>query len=183
VSTELSAAQRFLRDTEFSPERAHAEFPNARPILEGGLFVSHSGLDTKRIRDQLLAPVIRPLVPGDAAFFHNRGSGGAESYKRLVHAALHWCDKFLVVVSDAAVANEWVVAEVEWAIGRARPMLAVCFDGRRFDELRERSDSASGEAALHEVDFSADLARGQREVTTALKTLLVKYPLRGLHLS
>ena len=48
VSTKLSAARRFLRDTAFSSQRAHAEFPNARRILEGGLFVSHSGLDTNR---------------------------------------------------------------------------------------------------------------------------------------
>ena len=95
MSSELSAAQRFLRDTEFSLERADAEFPNARRFLERGLFVSHSGRDTNRIRGQLLAPVIHPLVPGDRAFFHNRGSGGSERYKRLVQAAFHWCDKFL----------------------------------------------------------------------------------------
>jgi hypothetical protein len=170
-----SDAERFLRDTKFSPTRAQAEFPNAQRFLERGLFVSHSGLDTRRIRDLLLAPVIDLLVPTDAVFFHSRGSGGAESYKRLVQAALHWCDKFMVVVSDASVVNEWVAAEVEWAVEHRRLMLAVCLDGRRFAELLEDGGAASSRAEVFEVDFDADPARGRREVRTNIKALLASY--------
>jgi hypothetical protein len=171
----LSEARRFLQ-TEFSPERADEEFPNARRILEGGLFISHSGTDTKRIRNQLLGPVINQLVSGDRAFFHNRGSGGSAGYKRLVQAALHWCDKFLVVVSDAAVGNEWVIAEVDWAASHARPIVAVCFDGRRFDDLRVRAAPPFGSAEVYEIDLSAEIAGGQRRVRTVLSALLANSP-------
>ena len=62
-------------------------------------------------------------------------------------------------------------------------MLAVCFDGRRFEELRTRGGSTLGEDAVQEFDFETDLARGQRAVAAALRTLLEKYPPRSVDLS
>jgi hypothetical protein len=48
----------FLRNSEFNPKRAETEFPNARRLTFGGLFVSHSGVDTVPIRERIIFPVV-----------------------------------------------------------------------------------------------------------------------------
>jgi hypothetical protein len=95
----------FLRTSEFSPDRANRRFPNAQYTMLGGLFISHSGEDSVRIQDQIISPVVFERLPADGYFMHSRRSGGPESYKLLVQAALHWCDKFMVVISERSVSN------------------------------------------------------------------------------
>src|SRR5690242_19954219 len=101
------APRDFLRLSEFLPERASARYPNARRHTLGGLFVSHSGADSHRIRDEIIFPVVFDRLSADGYFMHSRSSGGAEGYRELVQAALHWCDKFMVVISERSIANEW----------------------------------------------------------------------------
>ena len=123
----------FLRTSEFSSDRANRRFPNAQDTMLGGLFISHSGEDSVRIQEQIISPVVFERLPADGYFMHSRRSGGAESYKLLVQAALHWCDKFMVVISERSVSNSWVVAEVEWAADNSRPSLppaSIAMDGR-----------------------------------------------------
>src|SRR4051794_28136610 len=100
-------------------------YPNAARHLRGGIFISHDGDDSQRIREEIISPVILDRFPGDRYFFHSRTSGGSVSYRELVTAALHWCDKFLVVVSRRALVNRWVRAEVDWA-AHHRPSIIHC---------------------------------------------------------
>src|SRR5215510_833829 len=95
---EEDTPQGFLRRSRFSPRRAQTEFPNARRFMLGGLFVSHAGADTVQIRKQIVSPILFQRLPANGYFMHSRGSGGADDYKRLVQAALHLCDKFMVAV-------------------------------------------------------------------------------------
>lgn len=93
----------FLRQAAFSPDEAHQRFPNARRHLSGGIFISHSGEDRDEIRDKILDPILTQLIRGEGYFVHSRLSGGAESYRQLVQAALHWCNKFMVIISQHSI--------------------------------------------------------------------------------
>jgi hypothetical protein len=117
----------FLRTAKFSPDAIQTLYPNARGILSDGIFVSHSGLDSQRIHSQIILPVLFDRF-ADGIFFHNRGSGGANDYKQLVHAALHFCDKFLVAISRSSLESGWVRAEVEWARDHSRYIIGCLLD-------------------------------------------------------
>jgi hypothetical protein len=97
--TDEISPREFLRNTEFSPETANLLYPNARRLTLGGLFISHSGADNDRIQKEIIGPVVYERFPGDGYFLHSAASGGADSYRELVQAALHWCDKFMLVIS------------------------------------------------------------------------------------
>jgi hypothetical protein len=92
----------------------------------------------------------------------------------LVQAALHWCDKFMVVISEHSIANEWVQAEVEWALERSQPILAVRIDGYSWNDLIQMLDLPSnldvGKVVLC-FDFSGDLERAQKQLSLALDGL------------
>ena len=93
----------FLRTPEFSQDRANERFPHAQDIMHGALCIGHSGEDSIRIEEQIISPVVFDRLPADGYFTHSLRSGGAESYKLLVQAALHWCDKFMIVISERSV--------------------------------------------------------------------------------
>ena len=173
----------FLRNSEFSPRRAQAEFPNARRLTLGGLFVSHAGADTVQIREQIIVPVVSDRLPADGYFMHSKGSGGADKYKRLVQAALHWCDKFMVAVSRQAAHNEWVRAEVEWALEHRRPILVARLDELGWSDLIVEIDPAAQlrpAERLPEFDFNSDVDQAQVGFAATLDELLVRFPSRGL---
>ena len=181
--TDEDTPRSFLRSSTFSPQRAETEFPNSRRLTLGGLFVSHAGADTAQIREQIISPVVFQRLPGDGYFMHSRGSGGAERYKRLVQAALHWCDKFMVAVSRYAVENDWVRAEVEWALEHRRPILVARLDEFGWSDLMAEIDPAKQlvpSEAPPEFDFSSDHTLAQRGLAVALDKLLVRFPRRGL---
>jgi hypothetical protein len=169
----------FLRNSKFSPERANQRFPNAQDLMLGGLFISHSGEDSIRIQEQIISPVVFERLPADAYFMHSRRSGGGEPYRLLVQAALHWCDKFMVVISGRSVTNPWVVAEVDWAVNNSRPILASCFDSYGWKDLMY-AIGASGSLAPEQVfDFQCNVEIAQQELGHALDKLLVRLPRRG----
>jgi len=176
----VSSPRDFLRLTEFSQERASAKYPHARRLTLGGLFISHSGADSRRIRDNIVIPVVSQRFPADGYFMHSRGSGGSEGYRELVQAALHWCDKFMVVISKESIANEWVQAEVEWALEQSRPILAVQL-GRwewtdLLDELTLSSPLNTKSGAVSCIDFTGPLEPAQYKLAKALDDLLAKLP-------
>ena len=172
----------FLRTREFSSERANARHPNARRLTLGGLFVSHSGIDTKRIIHEIIDPVVFHRLPADGYFLHSGKSGGATQYADLVQAALHWCDKFMVVISEMSVVNEWVHAEVEWALERSRPILAVRLDHCNWEDMvqvLELPPSTETSRNVQLFDFSGGIDRAQQQLSKALDDLLVRLPRRG----
>lgn len=175
--------RQFLRASAFSPEKAAARFPRARRLTVGGLFVSHAGADTSRIQDHIIRPVVYGRFPADGYFMHSRSSDGAKEYRELVQAALHWCDKMLVVISEISVRNLWVQAEVEWALERSRPVLAACFDHKAWHHLLhelELSSSVTVNQAVQTFDFSDVIENAQRQLGRSLDKLLVGLPRHGL---
>ena len=180
--TDQDTPRGFLRSSRFSPQRAETEFPNARRLTLGGLFLSHAGADTAQIREHIIHPVVLQRLPGDGYFMHSRGSGGAESYKRLVQAALNWCDKVMVAVSRHAVQNEWVQAEVEWVLEHRRPILVARLDELGWSDLLAEIDPANHLVPAErppEFDFSCDRSVAQKRLAVALDKLLVRFPRRG----
>jgi hypothetical protein len=174
---EEQGAREFLTRVEFSPEEAHRRFPNARRLLWQGIFISHSGRDFHRIMRGIVHPVVGGLIRGEGYFVHSRLSGGAEGYRQLVQAALHWCDKFMVVISEHSIVNEWVVAEVEWAIRRNRPMVAVRLDAHEWTEIVQRLGLTPEAIPVVPVfDFSRDDAIAKRALRRYLKTMLGEFP-------
>jgi len=174
-----SSPRDFLRGCEFSADRANRSFPHARDIMLGGLFISHSGEDSIRIQEQIILPVVLEKFPGDGYFMHSRRSGGADSYRLLVQAALHWCDKFMVVISERSVRNPWVVAEVEWAVDNSRPILVSSFDGRGWKDLLGSIGNCESVVLEQVFDFGCDEQRAQQELGRALDRLLVRLPRCG----
>ena len=179
VSDELSPRD-FLRNSEFSREQANKRFPNAQDIMLGGLFISHSGEDSTRIWEQIILPVVFERLPADGYFLHNRRSGGPESYRLLVQAALHWCDKFMVVISKGSIRNSWVLAEVEWALDNARPILAVRFGSYEWSDLiGELGRVSESPETVKDFDFRSHVELAQKELEQALDALLARLPRRG----
>ncbi len=70
-------------------------------------------------------------------------SRGAEGDKRLVQTALHWRDKFILVVSRHAVQNEWGRAQVEWALEYRRPILVARLDEFGWSDMIAAIDSTT----------------------------------------
>jgi hypothetical protein len=148
--------------------------------MEGGLFISHSAVDSDRIRS-VITPVTNPRFLPDAAFLHNRLTGGSELYRLLVQAALHWSASFLVVLSRASLANEWVHAEVEWALERARPVLVARFDETDWATFCEQLQLPEGLPSRRPsgvVDFRHDEHRAAEDLAAALDAL-PRHQLRG----
>jgi hypothetical protein len=169
----------FLRLSEFSPDRAHEVFPNARSLTLEGLFISHAGADTQRINDEIIFPVVSRRMP--IYFMHSKGSGGADSYRVLVQAALHWCDKFMVVISERSVSNAWVQAEVEWALERSRPIIAIRLDRCGWDDLinvLKQTSMLLVDRIVPCFDFTVDLQSAQNQLAISLDDLLAKFPRR-----
>jgi len=165
----------FLSNAGFKLDAIEADFPNAKRLLENGLFVSHSGKDSQRIRDEIL-PIVERSFALERYFFHNRQSGGAESYKQLVWAALHYCDKFFVAVSRNSIQNEWVLAEVEWAIEQKRPIVCCLLDhesaAKMHPMLRKPSRHTRGVSKIWAVEFRSGSKREQKSLAAALNRLL-----------
>jgi hypothetical protein len=170
-----SSASEYLANTEFTPDVAEERFPNARRQLEKGLFVSHAGRDLERIRQDLM-PVIYERFAPERFFLHSRGSGGADSYVQLVQAALHYCDKFMVVVSQYSVDHEWVAAEVGWAVRRERPILSCLFDdsdpGKINPALVRPPVGPDGKSTVNTVDFRCAVRQAQSSLERILDRLL-----------
>jgi TIR domain len=177
--TDEISPREFLRNTEFSSERANLLYPNARRLTLGGLFISHSGADNDRIQKDIIDPVVHERLPGDGYFLHSARSGGADSYRGLVQAALHWCDKFMLVISKRSLENEWVHAEVEWALVHSRPIVAVRIDETDWAEFQQKLDvqlNAVTQPRLSVIDFSADLESAQNHLALILDDLLQNLP-------
>jgi hypothetical protein len=167
----------FLNSATFDPNAVGARFPNARRNLRGGLFISHSGVDTARIRSAIM-PIAGPRFAPDGAFLHSRSSGGAEDYRQLVQAALHLCASFMLVLSRASLANEWVQAEVEWVLSRSRPMILVRFDPTEWTTFRDRLQLSAKSVGRPSrvVDFRHDEREGAVALASALDAMSVGYP-------
>ena len=101
----------FLTDTEFKLKKIENRYSNLRRHLINGLFISHSGLDSKIIQ-RILIPIIDERFTPERYFFHSRLSGAAEAYREIVQAALHYCNKFMIVLSHNSISNDWVKSYV-----------------------------------------------------------------------
>jgi hypothetical protein len=174
----------FLLNAKFSPEEVDRSNPGARGVWTGGLFISHSGLDETRIRRDIVRPVIEARFPSDGHFLHNRGSGGAWAYRKLILAALNFCDKFVVVVSKHSTGNTWVQAEVEWAFAHRRPVIVLLMDDSDWVNLcppsyLAKSDDTQGDYDL--IDFRCDKQAAQTRLASVLDSLLQKLPYTGIY--
>jgi hypothetical protein len=75
--------------------------------------------------------------------------------------------------------SSWVQAEVEWAIGRSRPIIAVQFDRHHWKDLLEAigsSQTSSSSIFSETIDFSVDVGLAQRQLGTTLDRLLAAFP-------
>ena len=86
----------------------------------------------------------------------------------------------MVVISKESIANEWVQAEVEWALEQSRPILAVQL-GRwewtdLLDELTLSSPLNTKSGAVSCIDFTGPLEPAQYKLAKALDDLLAKLP-------
>jgi hypothetical protein len=172
----------FLRSVQFNPGAASVRFPNARRHLEGGLFISHSGADTEQIR-RVIVPVVWDRFAPEGFFLQSRWSGGAGSYRQLVQAALHWSGSFLLVLSQASLGNEWVHAEVEWALERSRAVLVARLDESGWDALRHQVRLSEQLAITPSgiADYRVDERRGGTDLAAAFDALPMKYAHRLGH--
>jgi len=172
----------FLRTAEFSPEKANQLFPHARRLSLGGLFISHTGSDTQRILKEVIDPVVFERFPADGYFLHNAKSGGADSYRSLVQAAIHWCDKFMLILSRQSLESEWVHAEVEWAIAHSRPIIVLKMDEIEWAtfqrKLKVQPDNTHAPIAI--IDFATSLETAQNQLGLVLDKLLQDSP-RGIN--
>ena len=150
----------------FDANEMDRKYPGARQFLTGS------------IQDLIIRPVIFDRF-ADGYFLYNR-FGGGRLYRRVVGAALHWCDKFMVVVSRHAISHEWVQAEVDWAIKNARIMIICRLD----DSLPEQVHSAlSLEAScgrvspeMHFIDFRRNTRKAQKQLSHLLDDILARLP-------
>jgi hypothetical protein len=145
------------------------------------LFISHSGADTEQIR-RVIVPVVWDRFAPHGFFLYSRRSGGAEGYRQLVQAALHWSSSFLLVLSQASLGNEWVRAEVEWALERSRAVLVARLDESGWDARRHQvrlSDMAITPRGI--ADYRVDERHGRADLAAALDALPMKYAYRWGH--
>jgi TIR domain len=80
------------------------------------VFLSHSHKDKKallRLAEELRRHGVR-------VWFSERGITGAQQWLDEIGAALKRCDSFIVLLTPAAVASEWVKHEVTFALGAPR---------------------------------------------------------------
>lgn len=163
----------------FKEDEVDANFPNARRFLTGSLFVSHAGADRERIFNLIEAPVLMDRF-GDGFFVHSRGSGGSKFYKVLVRAALHWCDKFIVVISHNVENHIWVRAEIEWLIKRNKPIIACQLEDASYTKvhpnLLEYIEKYNWPIWGEIIDFRKDTNRAQEVLAKMIDSLLKSYP-------
>jgi hypothetical protein len=89
----------------------------------------------------------------------------------------------MVAVSRHAVQNEWVRAEVEWALEHRRPILVARLDELGWSGLMAEIDPANRLVPAErppEFDFSSDHRPAQKGLAAALDELLVRFPRRAL---
>jgi TIR domain len=170
----------FLALTQFSLENMKVTHPNADKLL-GGLFVSHSGADKDKIYDEIIRPVVYERFAPNSYFFYNCAQGApvAKAYVLAVQAALQLCDKFMIVISENSIANEWVQAEVEWALEHSRPILAIRLGRWGWTDLLGALTLPSHlnkSEVVSCIDFSGALEPAQKKLAIALDDLLAKLP-------
>jgi hypothetical protein len=109
----------------------------------------------------------------------SRRSGGSKQYKTVVNAALHLCDKFMVVTSQNSIRNEWVRAEVDSAVKSDRLIILCLFDdsdvGRLHAALAQSSPLRLS-AKLSTVDFRVEIPAAQERLAEILDRLLSRSP-------
>jgi hypothetical protein len=169
----------FIDDEAFHLDEIDRRYPHARRFLTGSLFISHAGVDYRRIDEHVVSPVVYDRF-ADGYFFHNRGSGGSQGYKQLVRAVLHCCDKFMIVISRHSIDHEWVRAEVDWAVRNDRPIIRCLFDDSDPAQLHPalgfQSSLAYPELELLTVDFRGELESARHQLADQLDTLLLRLP-------
>jgi hypothetical protein len=169
----------FIDDEDFHPDQILRRYPHARRFLDGSLFISHAGVDYRRIYDYVVSPVVSDRFY-DGYFLHNRDSSGSGAYKQLVRAALHWCDKFMIVISRNSIDHEWVRAEVDWAVRNDRSIIRCLFDDSDPAQLHPALVSQSWRAQptldLLTVDFRGELESARHHLAEILDTLLLRSP-------
>ncbi len=163
----------------FDEYEVDASYPNARRLLTGSLFVCHAGADFHKIIELIAFPVLTDRF-GDGYFLHNRKSGGSQDYKVLVRAALHWCDKFVVVVSQNVEGHEWVRAELDWLYRHAKPLIVCLLEDIRASKvhpkLAEGLQLWQNEQRESIVDFRQSALDGQAHLASLLDKQLTLRP-------
>jgi hypothetical protein len=155
-------------------------FPNARHSLEFGWFISHSGEDYQWIRENLIG-----CFQNEKYFFYSKCYG--KEYEELVLLSLHYCDKFVLVVSERSSKSEWVSAEVEWAIGFRRPMILCLLDETNPGKINKNLENISnsmwnrfwGGQDRFIVDFRCSNIHGQDRLGICIQKILKRYPVRS----
>jgi hypothetical protein len=168
--------RQFIDDDGFDADEINQEYPNARRVLAGGIFISHSGKDFQRILSDVIGPIYDRF--GDGYFLANAGFGGSEKYRTLVRAALHWCDKFIVAVSRHSMGHAWVHAEVDWAIRNDRAPLLICLlDASEPGQVHEKlvPESGGGSVPLIVIDFRSEMVRAREQLADTLDMLLRRH--------
>jgi hypothetical protein len=168
-----------LEGEPLDPRTIEARYPNAKRVLKGGLFISHSGKDFEQINRAIVEPIVYDRFM-DGFFLHNRGSGGSKEYRELVRTALYYLDKFLVVVSEHSIENNWVRAEVAVAVRLRRPIIACLFDRADPSHLHPELCKPSWYRRLRPkivlVDFNTSIESAQSELARCLDRLLRRSP-------
>jgi len=163
-----------LFNRKFEREKIESKYPNSRRHLLDGLFISHSGLDRQLI-SKLIIPIIDERFFPERFFFHSRLSGGAEAYVEIVQAALHYCNKFMVVLSHNSISNDWVKAEVTWAVFHKRPIILCSLDdinpAQLYPDFKSYLDNYS-EIKIYYIDFNSGIEIGQKALKQVLDKLL-----------
>ncbi|GAA4448660.1 hypothetical protein GCM10023189_06850 [Nibrella saemangeumensis] len=166
----------YLQNVSFAPERVDQRFPHARRILTGGVFISHSGIDSIFIQRNIIQVLSDRF--NDGIFFQNKGFGGREEYIQLVQAALHYCNKFILVLSKNSIGNPWVYAEVDWVMVHQRPIICCLMDSSDPALLhRQLADySLNSSNYFKAVDFQEDIGLAQIRLGAFVDELLQKPP-------
>ena len=144
-------------------------------MLSQSLFVSHAGVDREVIRARLFRP-LDDLCEFEQRFFYSRRVPRAEDYRDLVRAALHWCDKFVAVLSTNSLNNSWVRAEVESILRDRKLLFVVRLDGCRWCDMLRTLDVSSSRARVRVFDLSNASEFHERRLRTSLVRLVQQYP-------
>ena len=178
---DMVSPQEALLAAEYDPASLESEFRKQGQYWAGGVFVSHAGRDYGRVASDIFNPIVLPRFPEfDSCFFHNGRSGGGDAYAKLVAAALHFCDKVLIIVSANSLGHAWVAAETDWAKRQGRATIACTLDDTDPQLVHPCLSAADGWGAkVERVDFSHDLGKAQTRVSVLLDDLLRRLPYRG----
>jgi hypothetical protein len=163
----------------FDEHEVDESYPNARNFYTGSLFVCHAGADFQTILELIAFPVLLDRF-GDGYFLHNRRSGGSQAYMVLVRAALHWCDKFVLVVSQNAEDHKWVRSELDWLYRHAKPLIVCLLEDVRASRIHPKLAESlqRGQHGRHEsvVDFRQNALDGQAHLGALLDKQLTLRP-------